>query len=162
MLTEPIEVVTTSGPQEPEKKVGRVVAVIALCFITLIAGLYAAFPDQFKRQVELSLIRQPTPYTQLFFSHPEALPAKLHIGKSNRFTFTIINDEGTSESFKYSVVVSTAKSVNVSRRGSVTIHNGSTASRAVAVVPRSRKSRYLITVILDASGQSIHFYGETS
>jgi hypothetical protein len=162
MLTEPIEAVTTSEPRQPEKKVGRVATVIVLCFITLTAGLYAAFPEQFKHQVELSFIRQPTPYTELFFSDPVALPAKLRIDKPNSFTFTIVNDEGRSDSFNYSVVVSTGKSVNVSRRGSVTIRNSGSASRTVAVVPKSRKSRYLITVVLGVSGQSIHFFGETS
>ena len=162
MLTEPIEITNTSTPRRPKEKRGRAVVVVVLCSVALIAGLFTAFPKQFMHQIEISLIRQPTPYTQLFFSHPTALQARLHVDRPNKFAFTIINDEGRSELFNYSVMVSTAKSVNVTRRGSLTIRNGGSVTRLVAVVPRSRKSRYLITVVLDANGQSIHFYGETS
>lgn len=163
MLTKPLKQTnSTPVPQRREKSKHRIGIAVILAVIGLFAGVAGAFPKQFTRQVEISLIRQPTPYTQLFFNNPTALPSKLHFNRPNMFTFTIVNDQGQSQRYRYTVLVSTAKSIIIASKGSLTLRNGAAATRAVAVAPKSRRSRYLITVALDATGQSIHFYGDTS
>jgi hypothetical protein len=164
MLTKPLKYVNNSTPvPQPRKKSKRRIGIaVTLAVIGLVAGIGGAFPKQFMYQVDISLIRQPTPYTQLFFNNPTVLPSQLHIDRPSKFTFTIVNDQGRSQRYRYTVLVSTVKSFIVTSKGSLTIRNGGTATRTVALVPKSRRSRYLITVALDPTGQSIHFYGDTS
>jgi hypothetical protein len=127
----------------------------------LLAALYAASPKQFVHQIEISVIRQPTPYTQLFFSDPNAIPSRLRLDLPNRFAFTIVNDEGQSTLYRFTVLMNTAGSSATVANGSVRLDDGGTGTRTVALVPKNHGHRYLITVVLDGSGQSIHFYGET-
>jgi hypothetical protein len=145
----------------PKKNNRRVAVVAVLSFIGLFVGLFVAFPRQFVRQVEISVVRQPTPYTQLFFNNPTALPSQLRVNRANKFAFTIVNDQGRSWLYRYTVTASTAGSSTVAGRGSLTIRNGGSLTCTVAVVPKLRKSRYLVTVMLDTPDQSIHFYGDT-
>lgn len=151
------------APYQPKKRKGRLVTVIILIliFAGLLVGLITAFPRQFIHQVEISVVRQPTPYTQLFFSNPAMLPSVLHIDRRNTFIFTIVNDQGRSQLYRYTVTMSTTGSSTVASKGSLAISNGRSVTRAVAVVPRSRRSRFLISVVINATGQSIHFYGYT-
>ena len=128
----------------------------------LLAALFAASPRQFVHQIEISLIKQPTPYTQLFFSDPSAIPGTLRLDRPNKFTFTVVNDEGQSSFYHFAVAVNTAGlSTTVVAIGSLQLDDGGTGTRTVAFVPKKRRHRYLITVVLDGSGLSIHFYGET-
>jgi hypothetical protein len=46
-------------------------------------------------------------------------------------------------------------------KGSLRLDDGGIGTRTVVLVPKKRRHRYLITVVLDGSGLSIHFYGET-
>jgi hypothetical protein len=144
-----------------KKKNRRVAVAMVLSFIGLFVGLFVAFPRQFVHQLDISLVRQPTPYTQLFFNNPTALPSQLRVNRANKFAFTIVNDQGRSWLYRYTVTASTAGSSTVAGRGSLTIRNGRSLTCTVAVVPKLRKSRYLVTVVLNAPDQSIHFYGDT-
>jgi hypothetical protein len=58
----------------------------------LLAALFVASAQQFVHQIEISVIRQPTLYTQLFFNDPSAIPSRLRLERPNRFAFTIVND----------------------------------------------------------------------
>jgi len=136
--------------------------VVTLSSAGLLAALFAASPQQFAHQVEISVIRQPTPYTQLFFSDPRAIPSRLRLDLPNRFTFTIVNDEGRSSFYHFAVVMDTiGLSTAVVANGSLRLDDKGTGTRTITLVPKNRRHRYLITVVLDGSGQSIHFYGET-
>lgn len=161
MLTRPSERTNGATDQPSETGKRRLFIAALFSFVALIAGLIVAYPKQFMHQVEISLVRQPTPYIQLFFSNPATLPGHLLIHRPNKFAFTVINDQGQPEVYKYTIKMSTAKTVTIASRGSFTIRNGESSTRTVTVEPKSRRSRYLITIVLDASGQSIHFYGET-
>jgi hypothetical protein len=145
----------------PKKNNRRVAVALVLSFIGLLVGLFVAFPRQFVHQVEISIVRQPTPYTQLFFNNPTALPSQLRVNRANEFAFTIVNDQGRSWLYRYTVTASTTGSSTVAGRGSLTIRNGRSLTFTVAVVPKLRKSRYLVTVALDTPDQSIDFYGDT-
>jgi len=161
MLTRPVEHDSVSRPYLPRKKHGRFVVAIILSCAGLLACVVAVFPRQFMHQVEISLVRQPVPYTQLFFSNPADIPDRLHFGQQNKFKFTIVNDQGQSQLYKYTVMMSTTRSSKIVSKGSVVIGNGQRITRTISVVPKSRRSRYLVTVVLNTTGQSIDFYGDT-
>jgi hypothetical protein len=133
-----------------------------LIIILILIAAAASLSKQVRHQLELSIVRQPAPYTQLYFSHLAALPEKLKVDQKNTFDFTIINDENRSYHYTYSISLDDPKTHLVVSRETVTIDNGSSATRAVTVVPKDHKARYLITVALEGVNQSIHFYGQTS
>ena len=117
---------------------------------------------QFRHQLALSIVRQPTPYTQLYFTHPGALPGKLKVGQKNTFDFTIVNDENRAYRYTYIVMLDDSKKHLVVSTATATINNGQSATRSVTIVPKDRKSKYLITVTLEGMNQSIRFYSATS
>lgn len=144
-----------------KKRLPLYIGSVLLIILILIAAA-ASLSKQVRHQLELSIVRQPTPYTQLYFSHLAALPGKLKVDQKNTFDFTIVNDENRSYHYTYAISLDDPKTQVVISRGAVTIDNGSSATRAVTIVPKDRKARYLITIALEGVNQSIHFYGQTS
>jgi hypothetical protein len=139
------------------------VAVALACCVALLTGVYLAFPSQFKHQLEISVARQPQPYTQLYFGDLRALPASLTAGRTGTFTFTVVNDEGRQERYRYVVTASTGTSAaKTVAHGIVRVGFGQLSTRRVKIGPFPVGVRYLITVTLAGLGQSIHFYGVTS
>jgi hypothetical protein len=155
---------TSRGPanQPPRAKAyWRVVLGVGLVIIVVI-GVLSAFSQQFRHQVEISVVRQGTPYTQLYFASPTKLPSALKVDKKNIVDFTIENDEGRVYRYAYTVTIENSKSHVVMTSNTVTVGYGDSATRQIAVTPKDRKSKYLITVTLEGMNQSIHFYAETS
>lgn len=147
--------------QPPNKRTWQLAGAVALLFVTVIGALAIAFPKQLAHQVEISVVRQPTPYTQLFFSDSAVLPKQLKVDRMNTFTFTVINDQGLSETYHYIVTMTSSKSREVVSQGSFTIINNASTRRSVAVKPKYRRSHYLITVALSGTADFIQFYGDT-
>jgi hypothetical protein len=162
MLIEPTDITDISIQLPSKKRAGRISFSITLCIVMLIGGLFVAFPRQFMHQVQISLFRQPNPYTQLFFTQPDSLPSQLHPDRPNKFSFTIVNDEDGSETYSYTVTMKTRGSSKVARTGSAFIRSGDSTTCAITLIPKARRSQYLITVALNANDQSIHFFGKTS
>jgi hypothetical protein len=147
--------------QPPRSKVHwRFVIGIGLVIIVVIGAL-SAFSQQFRHQVEISVVRQGTPYTQLYFASPTKLPTELKVDKKNIIAFTIENDEGRVYRYTYTVTLEDSQSQAVMTRNTVTVGDGDSATRQIAVTPKDRKSTYLITVSLEGMNQSIHFYADT-
>jgi hypothetical protein len=134
---------------------------IGLVTILILIAAAAALSKQFRHQLALSIARQPTAYTQLYFPHPGTLPGKLKVDRKNTFQFAIVNDENRAVRYTYIVLFDGSKSRRVSTT-TVTVSNGQTVTPSVTVVPRERKSRYQISVTLKGMNQSIHFYATTS
>jgi hypothetical protein len=128
-----------------------------------VVGIFAIVsPSQFRHQLEISVARQPNPYTQLYFTHPTALPKELKIDHVNTFAFTVINDQGHSATYRYIVTMTRAKSQTVVSTGYLTIGNNQQITRTVEVEPKSKRSQYLIKVTLSGTVDVIQFYGSTS
>lgn len=136
--------------------------VMGIIGILIIIGVAAASWKQFRHQLALSIVRQPTPYTQLYFDHPVTLSDNLKVDAKNTFEFTIENDENRTYRYTYSVTLDDSRSHLVVTTQTVTIDNGVSVTRPVTVVPKDRKSKYLISITLEGMNQSIHFYSETS
>lgn len=134
----------------------------AMSLAALIGSLAIFFPSQFKHQIEISLVRQPTAYTELFFTHPELIPEKLHVDRRTSFEFTIANRGSTTEKYEYIVTMERGKSDSVVAEGRVSVANNQQVTRIISVEPDIRHMRYLVNVVLSGISQSIHFYGVTS
>jgi hypothetical protein len=151
---------TDNGPSRKNSP-WRLAIGLCLAVALVILGFAIVYPSQFKHQIEISIVRQPTPYTQLYFTRPATLSGKLNFNQKNSFNFTIENDEGRAYRYTYIVTVDDTKSHLTISQESVTVGNGGRATRIVTLVPKDRKSKYLITVTLVGMNQSIHFYGRT-
>ena len=148
-------------PPAPKKPVWQFVVAAVLVLIGIVGLLAIIFPAQFKHQLDISVFRQPTPYTQLFFGDPTTLPKKLEVGHANKFSFTVINDQGHAATYRYVVTITGAKLQKVASQGSFTLGDSQSITRAVAVVPTARKTQYLVTVTLSGTADFIQFYGVT-
>lgn len=129
--------------------------------LVLIAGA-AAFSKHVRHELAISIVRQPTPYTQLYFTHPATLPGKLKAGHKSTFDFTVVNDENRAYHYTYVVTLAGSKQHLVMGPETASISNGQSATRSVTIVPKDRKSHYLITVTLEGVNQSISFHAVTS
>jgi hypothetical protein len=151
----------TPLPESPKRPAWQF-AVAAVLTLIGIAGLLAIFfPVQFNHQLDISVFRQPTPYTQLFFSDPTTLPKKLEVGHANKFSFTVVNDQGHPATYRYIVTITGAKLQKVASQGSFTLGDSQSITRTVAVVPTARKTQYLVKVMLSGTVDFIQFYGDT-
>ena len=135
---------------------------VGLVGVAIAGGLAVAFPKQIKYQVQISLFRQITPYTQLFFTNPAALSRQLRVGDENEFSFTVINDQGHSRSYQYTVTMDGAGSKELVTQGVFTVKDGGTLTRNVLFEPKYHKTKYIVTVELNGLDLSIHYYGVTS
>jgi hypothetical protein len=150
-------------PRETKRRPRRKLPIsIGLVGVAIVVGVAVAFPKQIKYQIQISLFRQTTPYTQLFFTNPAALSSQLRVNDENKFSFTVINDQGDSRNYQYTVTMDDAGSKALVTQGVFTVKNGGTLTRSVLFEPKSHKTRYLITVKLNGLDQSIHYYGVTS
>jgi hypothetical protein len=152
----------TRGSQSRRGNIRRPTAIaVSVAAVLLAVALAAAFPKQLKHQWELSVVRQQTPYTQLYFTAPASIPSSLVAGQQNTFDFTIENDEGRAYRYTYVVTLKDSRAQQASTE-TVTVNSGERVTRAVTVVPRDNKSTYLVSVAIPDLKQSIQFYGETS
>jgi hypothetical protein len=135
---------------------------IGLIGVAIVAGLAVAFPKQVGHQIQISLFRQATPNTQLFFTNPAALSRQLRVDEENKISFTVINDQGSSRNYQYTVTVDDAAGKELATRGVFTVKNGGALSRNVLFEPKSHKTKYIVTVELNGLNLSIHYYGATS
>jgi hypothetical protein len=149
------------APQPPNKPAWRIAAAVVLILIGIL-GLFAIFfPTQFKHQLDISVLRQPTSYTQLFFGDPAALPKKLEVDSVNKFSFTVINNQGHSAIYHYTVTITGAKVQKVAGQGSFTLGDSRSITRTVGVVPTARGIQYLVKVTLSGTADFIQFYSNT-
>jgi hypothetical protein len=151
----------TPAPQPSNKPPWRFAIAAVLALVGVIGIFAICFPAQFKHQLEISVLRQPTPYTQLFFGDPTALPKKLEVNRVNKFSFTVVNNQGHSATYHYTVTIGGAKPPKVADEGSFAIGDGQSVTRTVGVVPASGKTQYLIKVTLSGTVDFIQFYGNT-
>jgi hypothetical protein len=148
-------------PQPPKKPAWQFVVAAVLMLIGIVGLLAIIFPTQFKHQLDISVFRQPTPYTQLFFSDPTTLSKKLEVGHANKFSFTVVNDQGHPATYRYIVTITGAKLQKVASQGSFALGDSQSITRTVEVVPIARKTQYLVKVTLSGTVEFIQFYGDT-
>jgi hypothetical protein len=153
--------VAAPGPRS-SSRLWKTAAAIVLGIFVVIGVLAVFFPSKFKHQFDISFVRQPESYTQLFFNDPSTLPTNLKADREYKFSFTVTNDQGNSETDQYVVTVTHGKDQKVVGKGSLVIGDDRSTTKAIEFKPTTRKSRYLIKVTLSGTDDVIQFYGETS
>lgn len=134
------------------------VAVAVIC-IAAAAALGIAFPHQIAHQIALSVTRQPTPYTELYFSDPQSLPASLSLSAPNLFGFTGVNHEGRDTVYSYVVTLASSYGSSTIAQGRIDLKNNMSATRPVNVRPTHSATEYVTTVSLLGRSETIRFRG---
>ena len=156
----------TSQPMRPARSRSRAmsmrrllrwVAAVGICIAT--AGLILAFPHQIAHQIAISMTRQPEPYTELYFTNPQALPTSLSLSRPNLCMFTISNHEGHDAIYSYVVTLSRLHGAKIIARDSIDVGDNKKTTTVVNVVPPRRATKYVVTVTLRGRPETIHFSG---
>jgi D-inositol-3-phosphate glycosyltransferase len=113
-----------------------------------------------RHQWALSLLRQPTPYTVLFFNRAAVLQARVTAGQPVRFGFTVSNKEGRTMRYRY--VISTRPAGSGCRprllaESARLVPAGSSWSVSVAVRPHCCNAPCRIQVSLPGHPETIDF-----
>jgi hypothetical protein len=109
---------------------------MALCAAAV--GLGLAFPHQIGHQLALSFTREPTTFTQLYFTDPAALPASLGMSGRNAFSFTVVNNQGHDEAYSYAVTLMSSYGSSTVDNGVIYVSNKKSESRSVNISPTRR------------------------
>jgi len=110
-----------------------------------------------RHQWALSLIRQPTPYTVLFFDKPAALPTTAAIGKPITASFTVANHEGRRMDFRYVLSASSGRSSRILAESTRSIPAGANWTVTRTFRPKCAISPCRIEVSLPGHPEKIDF-----
>ncbi len=131
--------------------------VLAACLV--VGGLGLAFPHELAHQLAISFTRQPTPYTELYFTDPQTIPGAFTVSGPNSFRFTVANHEGREYVYSYIITLASSYGVSTIERGAIDVGNGSSATKAVDFLPPKPDTQYVVRVSLLRPVQTIHFTG---
>jgi hypothetical protein len=122
----------------------------------LVAGISLLSPAG-RHQWALSLFRQPTRYTVLFFDHPADLPATAAAGHPIRVSFTVGNREGRAVGYRYVVRSAGGRRSRFVGEAARTVAAGASWTVSTAVRPACRTSPCRIQVSLPGHPETIDF-----
>jgi len=132
------------------------------------AALLAAFvvcvigPNEVRQQLAYSFVRQPTPYTEIYFLQPEALPTETARPARSQFVFEIHNLEGRPMTYEYVTTRKTAAGVKSFGRGRLQVGAGHRAHKLVKVPPSTETGPFVVSVALLGRPESIDFVGSVA
>ena len=137
----------------------RVVAVVTV----IGAGAAAAVlqSPSGRRQIANSVTRQPTPFTELYFTDDNRIPKVLSVSKPNTVGFTIANHEGKTVDYVYVVTARGPQGTSTIRKDSVSVPSGQLVDESVEFTSDQPGTTYLITVLLSGRSEMIHFTGSS-
>ena len=127
----------------------------ALC--VTVVGLGFAYPREIRHQLAIPFSRQPTPYTELYFTNPRTLPTFLSVSRPDSFSFTIVNREGRARVYSYVVTLSSSQGTSTVGNGTIDVEDGRASTRVVDVGPAKPGQAYTITVKLLGRSETINF-----
>ena len=135
------------------------VALVAIAVVLALVGLtaFAWRSPAVRRQISLSVTRQPTPFTELYFTDHTNLPAILSTSDSNQFAFMIGNHEGKALSYPYVVTAKSSHGTTVLVTGRVNVGSGRSVRVPVSFLASEPATQYVITVQLSGHPELIHF-----
>ncbi len=130
--------------------------------VVMVAGFAAAEPAWTKHQLALSFNPQPALYSEIFFSNPAAVPGHLVAGVPANVPFAIVNREGHTVTFTYSVVVTAPGIRQVAEQHQVVIGNNEKAVLIATFEPKKPDVLYAIRILLAKPAEFIEFHGRTA
>jgi hypothetical protein len=132
---------------------GAIAAVVALAGLTAFAWQSPAV----RKQITESVARQPTAYTELYFTDHTNLPSFLSTSYANDFAFTIGNHQGRALSYPYVVTAGSGQGTTLVASGKVQVDSGRLVSTSVSFLAPAPATQYVITVQLSGRPEMIHF-----
>lgn len=135
----------------------------AVTTIAFVAGLTAV--PEVRSQVKGSVSRQPSPFTDLYFTDPASLPKHADASNRNMFRFTISDHENRSEDYVYVVTEESVVENAAIDQGTLQVGAGQSVTTSVqfaSISPNGSalaNTRYQITVRLLGRSEIIHFSG---
>jgi hypothetical protein len=132
---------------------------VAIVGVVATAGLtaFAWQSPAVRRQIAESVSRQPTPYTELYFTDHTNLPVFVSTSYTNAFAFTIGNHEGKALSYPYVVTATSAQGTTEIASGSVRVDSARFVNTSVSFLAPAPATKYVITVQLSGRPEMIHF-----
>jgi len=110
-----------------------------------------------RHQWTLSLFRQPTDSTVLFFNKAWALPDTAVVRAPLTVSFTIGNDEGRTIDYRYVLSVSGGGRTRVFKQSARTVAAGKTWTVSTVIHPSCRASHCRVEVSLPGYPETIYF-----
>lgn len=110
-----------------------------------------------RHQWALSLFRQPTHNTVLFFNQAWALPATATAHAPLTVFFTIGNNEGQAENYRYILTISGGSHARVLEESARVVHAGKSWTVSTVIRPACGASRCRVEVSLSEHSETIDF-----
>ena len=140
-----------------ERRRGRWLRPVAVAAALAVAFAAAwSLSPGFRREVLLSVTRQPTPFVELYFADDPPEKGQRTAGELVPVDFVIVNHDGRDVTYHWDVTVSDGLTSVVRDRGATVVPDGQTVPvRARVVLPEAHRT-YAVIVALDAGAQTIH------
>ena len=140
----------------------RIAFLIGIFGVLLTVGLVGlAGAQEAERQIGMSFFRQPTPYTELYFDDVEQLPPSHAADHSSTFRFTVRNHDIRITAYRYvATLVSGGRAVQLGT-GNFALKKDQAESRAVTLPAIGLGVRFVVSVALAGTNDSIDFMGAT-
>jgi hypothetical protein len=156
-----LEDTVAGAPRSRHRYAGRPVraAVTAVAALVVLSGaVVVGFgPGAVARQLELSFVRQPTSFTELYFADPTTVTGPGHGGSA--FAFAVRSHEVREVTYHYEATVRAAGTTRTFGTGTFTLAPGGEATRVVTLPPLAAGTRFTATVRLVDRPESIDFIG---
>ncbi len=110
-----------------------------------------------RHQWAISIVRQPTNYTTLYFDNPATLPTTAEVNKPIGFSFTVVNHEGRALHYQYVVSSKGQNGAVTVQRSTRFIPAGASSSISTSVSPTSPGKNSRIVVSLPGHAETIDF-----
>jgi hypothetical protein len=126
------------------------------CCLLVLGGLWIRSPQWVAHQISLSFVPQAVDYSELYFTKVTQLPTHMQPGVANPVSFTIVNREGSSVTYAYTVDLSgPAGKEKVAR--TITVPDDHSSAVSVAIEPKLSHASYALTVTLtDPTLRDLH------
>ncbi len=138
----------------------KILYLSAAIIVVLIAGLLLNLAVHTATFVKATT-HQPETYTELYFTHPNNLPATLTSGRTFPVDFTVHNVEAKTMQYTYDITVTDPNgSKQTLNKNQLYLQNGQTQRIANTFSLPSIAGRYEINVQLEDQPESIHYWTE--
>lgn len=125
--------------------------------ITLAITATSMLSPYFRHQWEISLGRQPTPYTELSFNDATTLPTTAERGKVIHVSFTIANETNRPIAYRYAVASGSGREMKFLGAATSTVAPGASWAVTRSVVPECSENTCRVQVTLPQQNERIDF-----
>lgn len=138
----------------------KVLYLSTVVIVVLSAGLLLNWTIHTRTFVKATT-HQPETYTELYFTHPNSLPASINAGQAVPVAFTIHNVEARTMLYTYDITITLPNgSQQTLTKEQISLANSQAQSVADSISLPTVAGRYEINVQLEKLPESIHYWTE--